>query len=47
MSTSRLDRRFAEIRAEAMRTPLTRAGGPVLPSIDLPGGIHIALSVNK
>lgn len=44
---SRLDRQFAELRALALRTPLTRADGPVLPSIDLTGGIHIALSVNK
>ena len=44
---SRLDRLFAEARAEALRHPLTRATGRVLPSIDLPGGIYIALSVNK
>lgn len=44
---SRLDRRFAEYRAEALRHPVTRANQKILPKIELPGGIALALSVNK
>lgn len=44
---SRLDRQFAEYRAEAMAAPLTRANTYVFPEIDLPGGVLMGLSVNK
>lgn len=44
---SRLDRQFAAYRAEALRAPMTRAQQLVTPAIELPGGIKIALSVNK
>lgn len=44
---SRLDRQFAEYRAQAMQAPLTRANTTVIPSLELSGGIAIGLSVNK
>jgi hypothetical protein len=44
---NRLDRQFAEYRASAMRTPVTRANQKILPKIQLPGGVAMALSVNK
>lgn len=44
---SRLDRIFAEMRANAMRNPITRANTPVIPQAELPGGILIGLSLNK
>lgn len=44
---SRLDRQFADYRAEAMRHPVTRANQEILPKIELPGGLAMALSVNK
>lgn len=44
---TRLEREFARLRAEAMRTPLTRASSPVTPSLELAGGTFMALSVNK
>src|SRR4051812_46213549 len=43
----RLDRQAAESRAQAMRPPLTRANRLVPPSLELSGGVAIALSVNK
>jgi hypothetical protein len=42
-----LDRRFAHYRAAALRQPLTRAARLTIPGLILPGGIAIALSVNK
>lgn len=44
---ARLDRLFTEYRAEALRKPITRANTPLMPKLELPGGIAIALSVNK
>lgn len=44
---SRLDRTFADYRARALAAPLTAARRLVTPGVDLPGGISIALSVNK
>lgn len=44
---SRLDRTFAEHRAEALEHPVTRANQPIVPRIELPGGIVLALSLNK
>lgn len=44
---SRLDRQAAEYRAQAMRSPLTRANRLVPPAMELSGGVAIALSVNK
>lgn len=43
---SRLDRQFANYRAEALANPVTRANQPILPKIELPGFIALALSVN-
>jgi hypothetical protein len=42
----RRDRVFAEYRARAMSRPLTKATTVVVPQVELPGGIAIALSVN-
>lgn len=44
---SRIDRQFAEYRAQAMRSPLTRANRLVPPALELSGGVAIALSVNR
>ena len=44
---SRLDRQFAEYRAQAMRAPITRANTRIIPKIELAGGVAMALSVNK
>jgi hypothetical protein len=44
---SRLDRQFAEYRAQALRAPLTRATTLVIPQMRLQNGIAIGLSVNK
>ena len=44
---SRLDREFERYRAEAMRHPVTRANQKILPKITLPGGVALALSLNK
>lgn len=44
---ARIDRLFAEYRAEALKQPITRANAPLMPKLELPGGIVIALSVNK
>lgn len=41
------DRTFAVLRERAVANPLTRAGGAALPAIELPGGVAVALSVNK
>jgi hypothetical protein len=43
---SRLDRQFANYRAEALRHPVTRANQKIFPKIELPGGISMAVSVN-
>jgi len=43
---SRLDRVFADYRAQALRDPVTRANQKILPKIELPGGIALALSLN-
>jgi hypothetical protein len=43
----RLDRQFAEYRAQALARPLTKAQPLPLPLIELPGHIALALSVNK
>jgi hypothetical protein len=43
----RLDREFAAYRARALRTPVTRANQEIIPKLELPGGIALALSVNK
>lgn len=43
----RLDRLFADYRTQALLLPVTRANQPILPKITMPGGITIALSVNK
>jgi hypothetical protein len=44
---ARLDRIFAEYRAEAFKHPVTRANQTILPKVELPGGVALALSVNK
>jgi hypothetical protein len=44
---SKLDREARAVREQALAHPVTRAGGRVLPQIELPGGILIGLSVNK
>lgn len=44
---SRLDRQFADYRAQAMRHPLTAADRMVIPSIEIGGGVAMGLSVNK
>ena len=44
---NRLDRAFARLREQAMRSPLTRANRTVIPEVELPGGILIGLSLNK
>jgi hypothetical protein len=44
---SRLDRQFAEYRAQAMRHPVTRANQEIIPEIEMPGGVLIGLSLNK
>lgn len=44
---SRLDRTFAEMRDAARKTPLTRADRFPEQFVSLPGGIAIALSINK
>lgn len=43
---ARIDRQFAEYRAQALANPVTRANQPILPKIELPGFIALALSVN-
>jgi hypothetical protein len=44
---SKLDRLFAEYRERAFRSPLTRAQRVVLPGLELPGGVAVALSLNR
>jgi len=44
---SRLDRMFADARAAALRKPVVRANQESLPKIELPGGVALALSVNR
>jgi hypothetical protein len=44
---SRVDRQFAEYRARAMQSPVTRANTKIIPEIELPGGVMIGLSLNK
>jgi hypothetical protein len=44
---SSLDRKFAEYRARALKAPITRANRTVIPEIELPGGVHVGLSLNK
>jgi hypothetical protein len=44
---TKLDRQAQAMRERAMAAPLTRANAPVLPDLELPGGILLALSVNK
>lgn len=44
---SRLDRQFADYRAQAMRHPLTAGGKLVVPSIEIGKGVALGLSVNK
>jgi hypothetical protein len=43
---SRLDRRFAELREQALRQPMTRANQGVLPEVLLPEGVALGLTVN-
>jgi hypothetical protein len=43
---ARQDRQFAQYRAEALANPVTRANQPILPKIELPGFIALAVSVN-
>lgn len=43
---SRLDRQFAELRQQALRNPLTRANRPVVPQVELPGGVLMGVSFN-
>lgn len=43
---SRIDRVFEEYRAAAMRSPVTRANQPIMPKLEAPGGLPMALSVN-
>ena len=42
----RLDRQFADMRRQALQHPMTRANQPVVPQVELPGGILIGLSFN-
>jgi hypothetical protein len=44
---SRFDRQAAELRASALRAPMTKANQKVIPSIELQGGVALGLSVNK
>lgn len=44
---SRLDTTFRAMRERALAAPLTRARHLVLPEAELPGGILLALSLNK
>jgi hypothetical protein len=44
---SRLDRQFADYRAQAMRHPLTAADRLVMPSVEIGRGVAMGLSVNK
>lgn len=43
---SRLDRTFADYRRRAMAQPVTRASQKILPTLELPGGVSVGLSVN-
>lgn len=43
---SRLDTLFADYRARALKNPMTRANRLVEPTIELPGGVYLALSAN-
>lgn len=44
---SRLDRLFADYRAQVARAPITRANTRVHPQMALPNGVYMGLSLNK
>lgn len=43
---SRLDRQFADLRARAIRNPITRANRPVGSQLELTGGLVVMLTFN-
>lgn len=44
---SRIDKLFLQYRDHCIQQPITRANTEIMPKITMPGGIALAMSLNK